>query len=129
LKCGVYLWDGITIEDNVFVGPGAAFTNDLYPRSKNTSYHQLKTFIKEGASIGANATILGGITIGKYALIGAGSVVTKDVPDYAVVIGNPGKITHYLCACTNKIDTTGPQFTCSCGKKYTISNGKVEELV
>lgn len=92
IKCGVYLWDGITIEDNVFIGPSASFANDQYPRSKNTNYIQKKTLLKQGCSIGSNATILPGITIGKYAMIGAGAVVTKDVPDYALVYGNPAKI-------------------------------------
>lgn len=92
IKCGVYLWDGIIIENNVFIGPAVAFANDSYPRSKNVNYVQEKTILKEGCSIGSNATILPGITIGKYAMIGAGSVVTRDVPDYALVYGNPAQI-------------------------------------
>lgn len=91
IKCGVHLWDGITIEDNVQIGPGAAFTNDKYPRAKDYSYELARITIKKGASIGANATILGGVTIGKYAMIGAGSVVTKDVPDGELWYGNPAR--------------------------------------
>lgn len=91
VKCGVYLWDGITIEDNVQIGPAAVFTNDKYPRAKDYSYELGKIRIKKGASIGANATILGGVTIGEYAMIGAGSVVTKDVPDGELWYGNPAK--------------------------------------
>jgi acetyltransferase-like isoleucine patch superfamily enzyme len=91
LKCGVYLWDGITLEDNVFVGPNVVFTNDVRPRSKNSSYAMLSTIIKQGASLGANSTILGGITIGNYAMTGIGAVVTRDVPAYALVYGNPAR--------------------------------------
>lgn len=91
IKCGVQLWDGITIEDNVFIGPNATFTNDLFPRSKVYPEKFERTIIKKGASIGANATILCGITIGENAMIGAGSVVTKDIPDGEVWYGNPAK--------------------------------------
>ncbi|QGU15946.1 N-acetyltransferase [Leclercia sp. 119287] len=92
IKSGVYLWDGITLEDNVFIGPCAAFTNDMYPRSKHYSAEYPKTLIKKGASVGANATILPGITIGYNSIVGAGSVVTKDIPDNVIVAGNPAKI-------------------------------------
>ncbi len=88
IKCGVQLWDGITIEDNVQIGPNATFTNDKYPRAKQ-SYEIARITVKKGASVGGNATILGGVTIGKYAMIGAGSVVTKDVPDGELWYGNP----------------------------------------
>lgn len=91
LKTGVSIWDGVVLEDNVFVGPNAVFTNDLLPRSKNNAYTLRTTTVKTGASIGANATILSGITIGRFALIGIGSVVTRDVPDYALVYGNPAR--------------------------------------
>lgn len=95
IKSGVQLWDGIRIEDNVFIGPNATFTNDVFPRSKEP-YQVLRTIIKAGATIGANATILPGVTIGEKAMVGAGSVVTKDVPAGAVVIGNPAKIVRRL---------------------------------
>jgi UDP-2-acetamido-3-amino-2,3-dideoxy-glucuronate N-acetyltransferase len=96
VKSGVYLWDGIRLGDNVFIGPCVAFTNDKYPRSKHFPEDFSKILIKEGASIGANATILPGLTLGQHCMIGAGSVVTKDVPPYAVVVGNPAKIVKYL---------------------------------
>ena len=91
VKSGVQLWDGVTLEDNVFVGPNVTFTNDLFPRSKNPDWKLSKTVVKKGASIGANATILCGITIGENAMIGAGSVVTKDVPAGEIWVGNPAK--------------------------------------
>ncbi len=90
IKCGVYLWDGICIEDNVQIGPNVTFTNDKYPRSKQ-SFQLQRTLIKKNASIGAGATILGGITIGQNSMIGAGSIVTKDVPDNELWMGNPAK--------------------------------------
>ncbi|UFK94529.1 acyltransferase [Providencia rettgeri] len=96
IKSGVYLWDGLRIEDEVFIGPCVAFANDKYPRSKQYPDCFSLTVIRKGASIGANATILPGITIGENAMIGAGSVVTKDVPANALVIGNPARITRYL---------------------------------
>jgi UDP-2-acetamido-3-amino-2,3-dideoxy-glucuronate N-acetyltransferase len=91
VKCGVQLWDGTTIEDDVFIGPNATFTNDKYPRSKVYPKEFERTTIKRKASIGANATILCGITIGENAMIGAGSVVTKDVPAGELWFGNPAK--------------------------------------
>ena len=92
IKSGVQLWDGIVIEDKVFIGPNVTFTNDKYPRSMSWPETYPVTLVKTGASIGANATILPGITIGSYSMIGAGSVVTKDVPDYETVRGNPARI-------------------------------------
>jgi UDP-2-acetamido-3-amino-2,3-dideoxy-glucuronate N-acetyltransferase len=91
IKSGVQIWDGVTIEDNVFIGPNVTFTNDKYPISKNETYVLLKTLIARGASIGANATILPGITIGEKAIVGAGSVVTRDVAPHTTVIGNPAR--------------------------------------
>lgn len=92
IKSGVYLWDGIRIADNVFVGPNATFTNDKYPRSKIYPEKFLGITLEEGCSIGANATILGGVTIGRHALVGAGAVVTRDVPPNAIVAGNPARL-------------------------------------
>ncbi|CAM2825812.1 acyltransferase [Vibrio neptunius] len=96
LKSGVYLWDGITLEDDVFIGPNVTFTNDKYPRSKKYPESFSNILIQSGASIGANATILPGVTIGKEAMIGAGSVVTKNVPAKAIVLGNPARIMRYI---------------------------------
>lgn len=96
IKPGVQIWDGTTLEDSVFIGPNVTFTNDLFPRSKNTDYDLKKTLVQKGASIGANATILGGVTIGENALIGAGSVVTKNIPANEVWAGNPAKFLKYI---------------------------------
>ena len=91
IKPGVQIWDGISLEDNVFIGPNVTFTNDLKPRSKQYPELFLRTIVKAGASIGANATILPGITIGENAMIGAGSVVLKDVPANTIWVGNPAR--------------------------------------
>lgn len=96
VKCGVQLWDGVRLEDDVFVGPNATFTNDLLPRSKQYPEKFLSTVVRPGASIGANATILPGITIGELAMVGAGAVVTRDVPPRAIVVGNPARIKGYV---------------------------------
>lgn len=91
IKNGVQIWDGITIEDDVFIGPNVTFTNDRYPQSRNTDFKLEKTFILKGVSIGANSTILPGITIGERSVIGAGSVVTRDVESKIIVAGNPAR--------------------------------------
>jgi acetyltransferase-like isoleucine patch superfamily enzyme/dTDP-4-dehydrorhamnose 3,5-epimerase-like enzyme len=96
IKCGVQIWDGLRIEDDVFIGPNSTFTNDLFPRSKKYPAQFVKTVIQKGVSIGANATILAGNTIGRNAMVGAGAVVTKDVPPNAIVVGNPARISGYV---------------------------------
>lgn len=104
IKSGVQVWDGITIEDNVFIGPNVTFTNDVLPRSKQYPEKFLKTIIKKGASVGANSTVLGGVNIGEYALIGAGSVLTKNVQNNELWYGNPARFQGYVCNCGNKCD-------------------------
>lgn len=96
IKCGVQLWDGLRIDDDVFVGPNVTFTNDRFPRSRQRPDRFLATHIKKGASIGGGATILPGLTIGAQAMIGAGAVVTRDVPPLAIVVGNPARIVGYV---------------------------------
>lgn len=95
IKCGVQLWDGLRVADDAFIGPNATFTNDLFPRSKKYPERLLQTYIQSGASIGANATILAGVTIGEKAMVGAGAVVTRNVPPYAVVVGNPARVIRF----------------------------------
>src|ERR1700733_12135689 len=96
VKCGVQLWDGLRVEDDVFIGPNATFTNDAFPRSKRQPPRFLTTIVKKGASIGANATILPGVTIEENVMVGAGTVVTRNVPRNAIVVGNPGQIVSYV---------------------------------
>ncbi|PAU57519.1 dTDP-6-deoxy-3,4-keto-hexulose isomerase [Pseudomonas indica] len=96
LKCGVQLWDGLRVADDVFIGPNATFTNDRFPRSRQWPERFPETRIERGASIGAGAVILPGLTIGERAMVGAGAVVTRDVPARALVVGNPARIVRYL---------------------------------
>jgi acetyltransferase-like isoleucine patch superfamily enzyme len=125
IKCGNYIWDGITMESDVFIGPNVSFTNDLNPRSKFHNKKFLQTNIKQGASIGAGATILPGLTIGKYSMIGAGSVVTKSIPNYSLWYGTPAIFKAFICKCGTKINET---LVCTnCGTKYKqISNFEIE---
>ena len=96
VKCGVQLWDGVRLEDDVFIGPNATFTNDIFPRSRQRPDQYAVTVVEAGASVGANATILPGVRIGRGAMVGAGAVVTRSVPPNAIVIGNPGRIVGYV---------------------------------
>ena len=98
IKCGVQLWDGLYVEDDVFIGPNATFSNNLYPRSKQHLKEPVRTFLRKNCSVGSNATILPGITIGNNAMVGAGAVVTHDVPANAIVAGNPARIIGYTNA-------------------------------
>jgi UDP-2-acetamido-3-amino-2,3-dideoxy-glucuronate N-acetyltransferase len=103
VKCGVYLWDGLRVADNVFIGPNVTFTNDRMPRSKRYPETFQQTHIGKGASIGAGSIILGGVTIGEYALIGAGSLVTKDVPARELWYGSPARKQGRVCECGTKL--------------------------
>ncbi len=116
----VNVYHGVTVEDDVFLGPSMTFTNDFYPRAFNDDWEITETRVKRGASIGANATIVCGVTIGKYAMVGSGSVVTKDVPDHALVVGNPAKQIGWVCECGFKLDKNG---NCEkCGKQYSLND-------
>lgn len=125
VKSGVYLWDGLRVEDDVFIAPNATFTNVRRPRSKAYPDKYPITVLGQGCAVGANATVLCGITIGKWAMIGAGSVVTKSVPDYALAYGNPAKIQGYICQCTEHLNFIEEKAGCSCGKNYVIRKGEV----
>jgi UDP-2-acetamido-3-amino-2,3-dideoxy-glucuronate N-acetyltransferase len=116
----VSIYDGVILEDDVFCGPSMVFTNVFNPRSFISRKKEFrKTLIKRGATIGANVTIVCGNTIGQYAFIGAGSVVTKDVPDYALVYGNPGKVKEWVCQCAEEIAFRSGKAVCkACGKRY-----------
>ena len=98
------IFEGVTIEDSVFIGPHVTFTNDLYPRSLNKDWKIIPTLVKQGSSIGAGAVIVCGVTIGEYAMIGAGSIVTNNIPSHALAYGNPAKIRGFVCKCGRKIE-------------------------
>jgi acetyltransferase-like isoleucine patch superfamily enzyme len=124
----VSVYRGVAIEDDVFVGPSATFTNDLYPRASIWDEgHVSATRVCRGASIGANATLVCGITVGEYAMIGAGSVVAEDVPPFGLVLGNPGRLRGYVCYCGRRLEGTQRQregrkaYRCkACGKLVEI---------
>ena len=103
IQNSVSIYKGVLIEDDVFVGPNACFTNDLVPRAFNQDWETTKTFIRQGASIGASATIVCGVTLGKYCMVGAGAVVTKDVPEYTLVVGNPARIIGIVDKTGNRV--------------------------
>jgi len=135
IQNNVSVYTGCILEDDVFCGPSMVFTNVINPRSHVVRRDEYKTtLVRRGASIGANSTVVCGITIGRYAFIGAGSVVTRDVPDYALVYGNPGKVRAWMCNCGIKlplrIDSGNEEGHCdSCGKAYRRRGSNVEELV
>jgi UDP-2-acetamido-3-amino-2,3-dideoxy-glucuronate N-acetyltransferase len=129
----VSIYEGVTLEDYVFCGPSMVFTNILDPKCKYPqvgAQFYVKTLVKEGASIGANATIVCGNTLGKHCLIGAGSVVTKDVPDYALVIGTPGRVVGWVSEAGKrlKFDENGIAFCEKSGKKYQFKDNIVVEI-
>lgn len=127
IQNNVSVYTGVICESNVFLGPSCVFTNITNPRSHISRKNEYKeTIIREGASIGANATVVCGNHIGRYALIGAGSVVTKDVPDYALVVGNPGRIVGWVCQCGEKLIFHNERAKCEhCGLNYRRDDAKV----
>ena len=128
VKNGCLIWHGVHIGDDVFVGPNVVFTNDMRPRVRyqTTADDWLDTEVAERASLGANSTILSGIRIGRNALVGAGSVVTKDVPDHAIVVGNPARRVGWACDCGESI---GDDLSCpQCGREYRIGGQGLEEI-
>ena len=134
IQNNVSVYTGVEMEDDVFCGPSMVFTNVVNPRSHVSRKDEYrKTLVKRGASIGANATVVCGNTIGRYAFIGAGSVVTRDIPDYALVVGNPGRIVGWMCECGIKLSLSrelqkDEHATCAaCGKSYRKTQGNVIE--
>lgn len=119
IKNHVLLWDAVTVEDDVFLGPGVVFTNDMRPRAAVRAEAFVPTLVERGASLGANATVVCGVTIGAHALVGAGSVVTADVPAHAEVAGNPARRRAWVCVCGQRLDEG---LTCSCGRAYATDD-------
>jgi len=130
IQNNVSIYKGVTLEDKVFCGPSMVFTNVYNPRAEIRKMNEARaTRVRRGATIGANASLICGITIGEYAFIGAGSVVTRDVPDYALVYGNPGKVKGWVCQCAEKISFQSGNGICKiCGKRYKRIKGKVQLL-
>jgi UDP-2-acetamido-3-amino-2,3-dideoxy-glucuronate N-acetyltransferase len=130
------LYKGLTMGNKVFIGPHVCFTNDNYPRAAIWNEERLvATTVKDGASIGANATIIAGVTIGKHALVGAGSVITKDVPDHGLVYGNPGVLKGFICTCGTKLEKQKETkeyvvFHCpACGQEIEVNQSTAKEVV
>lgn len=132
IQNNVSIYAGVTLEDDVFCGPSMVFTNIATPRSaipRNTADDYLPTLIKRGASIGANATIVCGHTIGEYAFIGAGSVITRDVPAYALMYGNPARHHGWACECGLRLAFEESTSACSCGRHYRqVAEDKIEQI-
>jgi len=132
IQNNVSVYEGVELEDEVFCGPSMVFTNVFTPRSgtpRNSSSDYLRTLVKKGASIGANATIVCGNSVGEYAFVGAGSVVTKDVPAYAVVYGNPARVRGYACECGIKLTFTAERAACAeCGRAYVRENQQIRKV-
>jgi UDP-2-acetamido-3-amino-2,3-dideoxy-glucuronate N-acetyltransferase len=130
IQNNVSVYEGVTLEDDVFCGPSMVFTNVFNPRSEIQRMDELRpTLVQKGASLGANCTIICGVTIGRYAFVGAGAVVVKDVPDFALVVGNPGRITGWMCVCGNRINfagENGPGVCKVCQRAYQKVGKKVE---
>jgi UDP-2-acetamido-3-amino-2,3-dideoxy-glucuronate N-acetyltransferase len=126
----VSVYEGVILEDYVFCGPSMVFTNVFNPRSEIPRMKELrKTLVKHGATIGANSTIVCGSTIGRYAFIGAGAVVTRDVPDYALVMGNPAKQTGWICRCGEKLIIKKNKTKCGvCKAEYALKNKNLEAV-
>lgn len=130
VKNNIALYTGVKCEDDVFLGTNCVFTNVKNPRSFIERKSEFKeTIVKKGATIGANTTIICGNTIGKYALVGAGAVITKDIPDYGLVMGNPSALVGYVCKCGNRLVEEGQAYICPvCGNKYKMQEKKLVAL-
>lgn len=135
IQNNVSIYTGVNLEDDVFCGPSMVFTNVINPRSHIERKDEYKkTLVKQGATIGANATIICGATLGRYCFIGAGTVVTRDVPDYGLIVGNPGRLRGYVCSCGDKLgidvgDEDVDDVACSsCSRRFAKRSGIIEEL-
>jgi acetyltransferase-like isoleucine patch superfamily enzyme len=125
IKNGVAIWEGVTVEDDVFLGPNCVLTNDLVPRSRVMHEHGVPTLIRRGASIGANATIVAGNTLGEYCMIGAGAVVTRDIPPYALVVGNPSRQIGWIGVKGERLSFDASETCRTPEGVYTLADGRV----
>src|SRR5207237_6745210 len=130
IQNNVSVYTGVELEDDVFCGPSMVFTNVINPRSHILRRHEYRrTLVKQGASIGANATIVCGVSLGRYSFVGAGAVVTHDVPDYALVVGVPAVQAGWICSCGIRLANDVPEVTCSsCGRCYRIGGGMCQDV-
>lgn len=130
IQNNVSIYEGVELEDNVFCGPSMVFTNVINPRSEIVRKHEYRpTLVRRGATLGANCTVLCGHTIGAYAFVGAGAVVTKDVPDYALVLGNPARQAGWMCRCGTRLNAGNSSFACrACGAGYQEKDGQLALL-
>ncbi|MCK6485000.1 MAG: N-acetyltransferase [Phycisphaerae bacterium] len=130
IQNNVSIYDGVTLEDDVFCGPSCVFTNVVNPRSHVSRKHEYRpTLVRRGATIGANATIICGVTLGRYSFIGAGAVVTRDVPDFALLVGNPARRIGWMCRCGERLNETRAALNCpACPARYALREGIVSEI-
>jgi UDP-2-acetamido-3-amino-2,3-dideoxy-glucuronate N-acetyltransferase len=130
VKNGVQVWEGVTAEDGVFLGPGCVLTNDFRPRAfikPPKEQWLMRTLLRQGCTIGAGAVVVCGVTVGRFAFIAAGAVVTREVPDHALIVGCPGKITGWVCRCANRIEFSGANGRCvKCGERYVRNESRGE---
>ncbi len=136
IQNGVSVYRGVRLGDRVFVGPHAVFTNDKYPRAFSEDWEVVPTVVEEGASIGANATIVCGVTLGRYSMVAAGSVVTRDVPDHGLVVGVPARLVGFVCICGRPLrrvverDEDSVVYVCDhCGRRVTVRRGDYERML
>ncbi len=130
IQNNVSVYEGVELEDDVFCGPSCVFTNVMNPRSHVSRKHEYrKTLVRRGASIGANATVICGVTLGEYAFIGAGAVVTSDVPSYALMVGVPARRVGWMCQCGERLSLAAGQAACAvCGSRYQEKNGNLRAI-
>ncbi len=130
IQNNVSVYAGVNVEDDVFVGPSAVFTNDRYPRSHNADWKPVPTYVRRGASVGANATIICGITLGEWSVVAAGAVVTKDVAPFQLVVGNPARHAGWVCRCGHVLNRSSASYpalqTCNeCGETVALAQGQL----
>lgn len=127
IKCGVSLYDGVRLEDDVFIGPDVSFANDPHPRSGAHLETHPRTTIRTGASVGTAAVLLPGVTVGRFAMIGAGALVTRDVPDFALAYGSPARTHGAVCRCARSLRFEQGHAVCGCGRAYSFADDAVRE--